>query len=183
MENINGRFSIMVNNGPKIENLTSYIKKWVLKNPGSVISVGTDSQQRGRYVAYAAVIVLIYPNNKGGHVLYTKDYEEVLKRGKSSDGDIFLRLSGEALRSIDVANFLSENGIVVKTIELDYQKYSGTKSSSSYSANSGWIKSLGYEVLGKDDETVLLAVRAADGLVKPKSRKRTRNFSSKLKIA
>lgn len=183
MEDINKRFSIMVNNGPKIENLVKYIKEWVEKNPDSFISVGTDSQQRGRYIAYATVIVLVYANNKGGHVLYTKDYDEQLKKGKSTDGDIFVRLSGEAVRSIDVANFLSENGIVVKTIELDYQKYSGTKSSSSYSANSGWIKSLGYEVLGKDEKTVLFAVRAADGLVKPKSRKRSRNFGQKLKIA
>lgn len=173
MENVNDRFYIMNHSRDKLKSLKDYVKQWIEANPGGKVSVGTDSQQRGRRIAYATVIVLIHEFKRGAHVLFTKDTEEKQKLvGKMSDGDIFVRLSGEAIRSIDVANFLSENGIKVHSIELDYQRYVGTKSSSSYSANSGWIKSLGYEVLGKDSETVLMAVRAADGLVKPKSRRR-----------
>ena len=165
MEDIDKRFSIMVNNSPKIENLTTYVKKYLELHPDSTISIGCDSIQRRSDIVFAVVIVLCPPFRKGSHVLYTRDFEDRKKFGKISNDQIFERLSKEAFRSIELYNFLNLGGIRVHSIELDYQKHENTASKPAYAAHSGWISSLGCMVLGKDGNDILPAIRAADQLV------------------
>lgn len=161
----------MVGNSPQILDLKSYIKDYLNKNPDTKISIGCDSIQRRSDSVFAVVILLIPPFHKGGHVLYTKDFEARKKFGRMSDGQIFERLSGEALRSIELYNYLTESGILINSIELDYQKTKPTKSQSAFGSYCGWIASLGCLVLGKDGRDELFAVRAADSLVNQKKKR------------
>lgn len=144
----------------------SFIENFLLDNPDSDIIIGTDSQNRGDSTVYVSACVLVYPNNKGSRVLYTK---ELIPRVRV----VFDRLRYEAERSLQVAEYLLKNDLLVTHIELDFQNKNGknTKSKSVFQAYEGWVKSIGCEVLGKSDEdskeyVVLQAIAAADKLAK-----------------
>jgi predicted RNase H-related nuclease YkuK (DUF458 family) len=144
--------------------LIPFIENFVKQYPFNDIIVGTDSQNHGGKTVYITAIVLVYPDNKGSRVLFTKS-ELPRIRG------VFERLSLEATYSLDVAQELIKHDILVTHIELDFQEELNTKSKSAFKAYAGWLENIGVEVIGKieqekDDYVPQLAIAAANKLTK-----------------
>src|SRR5690606_29387605 len=92
--------------------LIDYIKNYITSHEDVQIFIGTDSQNKSSTSHYAMVIVL-YNQGKGGHVLYTK---QIIPKVK----DRIQRLLKEVELSIEVAGMLREAGISrTLTIDLD----------------------------------------------------------------
>ena len=84
------------------------------------IFIGTDSQRvrRGRLTLYATVICL-YTVGKGAHIIYTRTKrddigptQKKIKGRKGSDPMLFRRLEWEVTYSMQVADYLKENGCI-----------------------------------------------------------------------
>lgn len=152
--------------------LIPYIKKYLAENANLDVRlyVGTDSQnlrykRATGYVTCVAFHLGTIDNDefsgRGVHIIYK---EKKIKRVT----DHFMRLWEEANLTLQVAEFLRKNGILVHGIDLDFNKEdvpstSGFKSCRLIAGAEGMFKGLGYEVSSKPDE--LFATVAADSLI------------------
>lgn len=117
------------------------------------IYVGTDSQTVGSYTNYATVIVLHW-GNRGANVFYSK---EKLPR----INDMFKKLWGEVERSIEIAEFMLNNGLPKVTyIDLDYNPDPQYKSNNVLRSAIGYVESMGYEARVKPE--AIIASSCAD---------------------
>jgi predicted RNase H-related nuclease YkuK (DUF458 family) len=117
--------------------LIPYVKKYLSENPNVDIYIGCDSQNTGRSTNYATVIVL-HKERKGGHVLYTSESVPKIK-------DRFTRLWSEVEHSIDLAEFLTLNGIKKpKFIDIDLNPDPRFKSNIVLRSALGYVESMGY---------------------------------------
>ena len=102
------------------------------------IYIGADSQNIGEKTHYATVIVLHY-GNSGGHVLYNK---QIVPRVHDS----FIRLWKEVEDSIEVALYLSDQGLPRATyIDLDLNPDPRYQSNTVLRAAMGYVESLGFK--------------------------------------
>lgn len=137
--------------------LISYVKDYIASHRDVQIFIGTDSQNKSSTSHYAMVIVL-YNQGKGGHVLYSK---QIIPRIK----DRIQRLLKEVELSIEVAGLLREAGISrTLTIDLDLNPDNKYMSNKILTSALGWCVSMGYEVRHKPD--AWSASYASDRLVK-----------------
>ena len=116
--------------------LVPYLRDALSGESKIALYVGTDSQNIGDYTHYAAVIVLHYERN-GGHVLYT---QEKIPRIR----DRFSRLWREVEVSMEVADFLRDNGIEATYIDIDLNPDPIYRSNSVLRAALGFVESKGY---------------------------------------
>lgn len=139
-------------------NLVDYIKNYLIKKPETRLFIGTDSQRRGKKVAYATVVVL-YNEGKGGKVLYSKTMVPAIK-------DNFTRLFKEIELSLEIADKLCAGGIEQRlmAIDLDYNEDKKHYSNVLLTSALGWATSLGYECRTKPN--AWCASYASDRLVK-----------------
>jgi|SaaInl5LU_22_DNA_1037371.scaffolds.fasta_scaffold00810_4 predicted RNase H-related nuclease YkuK (DUF458 family) len=137
--------------------LGEYVINYLLDNPGTDIYVGCDSQNHKHGTIYATVVVL-HKNNKGGHVLYTK---ELLPKVLNN----FNKLWGEVDRSIRLATDLNHNfGVPIKCVDLDLNPDPKYRSSQVLPAAVGYVESMGFTPRVKPQE--LWAISAADSICK-----------------
>ena len=134
-----------------------YITNYLIDNPGTDIYVGCDSQNTRDLTVYATVVVL-HKNNKGGHVLYSR--ESVPKIYNN-----FNKLWGEVDRSIQLATELNhEFGIPIKYVDLDLNPDPKYRSNQVLRAAVGYVESMGFIPRVKPNE--LWAISAADSICK-----------------
>lgn len=134
-----------------------YITNYLIDNPGTNIYVGCDSQNTRDLTVYATVVVL-HKNNKGGHVLYSR--ESVPKIYNN-----FNKLWGEVDRSIQLATELSEVfGIPIKYVDLDLNPDPKYRSNQVLRAAVGYVESMGFVPRVKPND--LWAISAADSICK-----------------
>lgn len=143
--------------GKPIDNVIEYIKDYLATHDNIEILIGSDSQRHGRKIVYGVVIVL-YNVGHGGHVLCTKevvDIEPVLP----------VKLITEVWKSVEIAEFLRENGIPkVKFIDIDLNPDPKWKSNNTLREAIGMVQGMGYSVRWKRNGA--LATSAADHLVR-----------------
>ena len=145
-------------NNRKIVNTIQHLKDKLLESKKEVeIYIGCDSQNHGNDTVYVSVIVLHY-EKQGGHVIYCKETVPRIK-------DQFTRLWREVEISIEVAEYLKENGIKApKHIDVDMNPDPQYRSNQSVYAAMGYIESYGYSARCKPN--ALAASYAADRMCK-----------------
>ena len=94
--------------------ISSYVKKYIFDNSIYPIKlhVGCDSQNISNHTNYATT-VLFHIGNTGCHFLYHKERLPKIQ-------DMWTKLWGETTRSVDVAIYLKDRGIIVDSIDLDF---------------------------------------------------------------
>lgn len=144
----------------KVINPISYCHDYLKNNPGTNIYVGCDSQNKGRHTVYVTAICF-RREMRAVHVIYHKEKVERINK-------IQQRLWKECERVIEVANMLSNNGISIYQVELDYNGENGWESNKLADAGRGWLIGLGYnaavkpENIHSKDAPEMVATRAAD---------------------
>jgi predicted RNase H-related nuclease YkuK (DUF458 family) len=139
----------------KSVDVKDYVTEYIVKHDDIKVYVGCDSQQVGRDLKYATVIVLYHPG-KGGHVLFKAERVPRIREVK-------MKIMGEVNRSIEVATYLrDEVGIDVDQVDLDINDDEKFKSNVALTEAVGWVLGMGFNVKWKPEE--LFAVPAANQL-------------------
>ena len=138
-------------------NLVDYIKTYINDNPNVELLIGCDSQGYWDKTVYATVIALYKPGN-GAHVLYRREVLPVERVRQ-------VRLMNEVWKSIEVAEFLKQEGLPQVTyIDIDINPDKRYKSNEVLRAAVGLVEGMGYKVRYKT--LGAMATFAADTLVK-----------------
>jgi len=152
-------------NGQEIENLAEYVKTHIRQYPGEYeIFVGTDSQRmRKRYTVLFAMVICMYRQGKGAHVIYAKYKRSDIK-------DKYTRLRTEVAYSLEIANYLTANDVLVDpsimTIHIDLSPNVINDSNKLYKEAIGWVTGMGYLCEAKPNAPA--ASYAGDWVVKNK---------------
>lgn len=141
-----------------IEHTLEQIQKW----PGLKVYIATDSQDYGPYTVYATAVVYRY-GTRGAHYIYFKEKVPRIR-------DMYVRLYGEGVRTIDTAELISsEIPISFEALEFDYNHISRWASNRLLSVMSGWAKALNYNPVFKNSEDhIMIAAKAADHIARNK---------------
>jgi len=137
--------------------LVPYVKDYLESNEGVEILIGCDSQNQGEKTTYA-IVVALYRNGKGAHVLYKK-WKTEREYTRS------IRLLNEVWYAVETAEFMREAGIKKpKWIDIDLNPDPRYKSNEVFRQAVGLVEGMGYEVRYKSLGPI--ATYAADHLVK-----------------
>ena len=126
--------------------------KILKQHPNLKVHIGTDSQNVGLETVYVSVIAYRF-GIRGVHYIYTKEKLPLVR-------DMFTRLFDECVRSIDIAEWFTQQINIKVEIDMDYNQDEFSQSNKLIGATRGWAVSLGYEVNVKPD--IQIATRAAD---------------------
>ena len=137
--------------------LNDYIKEYMNVNENVDILIGCDSQNIGANTIYA-IVVALYREGKGAHVLY--------RRWKTEKERVrYIRLLQEVWYAIETAEALGEAGIPKpKWIDVDLNPDPKYKSNEVFRQAVGMVEGMGYKVRYKTLGPI--ATYAADHLVK-----------------
>lgn len=135
--------------------VVKYTKKIMGQYPQCEIRVGTDSQTHRTHIRYVTVVAYRW-GTRGVHLIYNK--EKLSKKGL----DRYNRLYIEAVKSIELAEYLKKNGVMINAIDMDYNGKLNTPSNKLIGPTKGWAEGLGYKVYIKPDSQI--ATKAADEL-------------------
>jgi predicted RNase H-related nuclease YkuK (DUF458 family) len=138
-------------NGNRIDPI-SHTLDIIKRYPYAEIHIGTDSQNIGKETRYATVIAYRL-GSRGVHYILNKASVNIIN-------DMWTRLWKEAEKSIDVAEWLTQQITVRVDIDMDYNSDENFKSHKLIAAAKGWANSLGYKVNIKPNNQI--ATRAAD---------------------
>ena len=122
------------------------------KQPSTKIYIGTDSQNVGIQTIYVTAIAYRF-GIRGVHYIYSKEKVPIIK-------DLFKRLFEECSRTIETAEWFTQQINVNVELDMDYNEDESCVSNKLISAASGWASSLGYKVITKPGN--IIAVWAAD---------------------
>ncbi|MBM77091.1 MAG: hypothetical protein CL846_01290 [Crocinitomicaceae bacterium] len=141
-------------NDDKEYEVSEYVNSYLKKN--SIIKikiyVGCDSQNFKSSTTYATTIVFHLGNN-GCHFIYRKETIPKIK-------DMWTKLWGETKRSVEIANYLKNNNILIDSIDLDFNNKSIHWSNKLVSSSVGYVESMGFKANIKPK--ILPAISAAD---------------------
>jgi predicted RNase H-related nuclease YkuK (DUF458 family) len=137
--------------------LNEYIKEYMNTNDGVDILIGCDSQNIGAHTIYA-IVVALYREGKGAHVLYRR-WKAEKERVRS------IRLLQEVWYAIETAEELGKAVIKKpKWIDIDLNPDPKYKSNEVFRQAVGMVEGMGYKVRYKTLGPI--ATYAADHLVK-----------------
>ena len=138
--------------------IADYVKKYIQDNKFNKIKiyVGCDSHNRGEWTTYVTTLV-IHIGETGCHVMYNKEKVNRIN-------DLWTRLWNEVEKSVDLANYMRENGINIHNIDLDLNANEKHASNKLVAAATGYVNSMGIKARIKPE--ILPAVHAADNLSK-----------------
>lgn len=126
--------------GKEIPNIIEYIKDYITNKDNVEILIGSDSQCYGNKKTVYGVVIALYTKGKGAHILCSR---ETVKMEK----DTSYRLLTEVWKSIEVAEFLKENGLPKPTwIDIDLNPDPKYKSNTVLRQAVGLVESMGYKV-------------------------------------
>ena len=137
--------------------LSNYVLKYLSNSESQNIKihVGCDSQNIGKSTHYATTVVF-HIGNSGCHFVYKKE-----KLPKIDD--MWTKLWGETTRSVEIANYLKDNGVNIDSVDLDFNSNDSHKSNKLVSASVGYVESMGFKANIKP--SILPAISAADMMV------------------
>lgn len=144
--------------GNKIDDLLEYIKDFIKDKNDLEILIGSDSQCfKNRKTVYGVVIAL-YTKGKGAHVICKRESGPMEYNTQK-------RLLNEVWKSIEVAEYLKNNGLPKPTwIDIDLNPDPKYKSNSVLRQAVGLVEGMGYKVRYK--QLGALSTYAANHLVR-----------------
>ena len=126
--------------GKPIPEVVEYIKDYISTRENVEILIGSDSQSYSNRKTIYGVVVALYTKGKGAHVLCTR---ETLPMEYNTPS----RLLGEVWKSLEVAEFLKENGLPKPTwIDIDLNPDPKYKSNATLRQAVGLVEGMGYKV-------------------------------------
>jgi len=126
--------------GTPIPDVIDYIKEYITTREDVEILIGSDSQCYGNKKTIYGVVIALYTKGKGAHVLCTRE-TVAMERNTPS------RLLNEVWRSLEVAEFLKENGLPKpQWIDIDLNPDPKYKSNSVLRQAVGLVEGMGYKV-------------------------------------
>ena len=129
----------------KVVDLIPYLNEKLSETEDTKIYIGTDSQNIGGKTVYASVIVLHY-GNRGAHVIYSRlKVDRIRER--------FAKLWKEVEMSMEIARYLTENGINATYVDIDLNPDPKYGSNNVLRAALGFIESYGYVARCKPEAT------------------------------
>jgi predicted RNase H-related nuclease YkuK (DUF458 family) len=126
--------------GTMIPNLIEYVREYVSSRENVEILIGSDSQCYGNKKTVYGVVIALYTPGRGAHVLCTR---ETLPMEYNTP----TRLLNEVWKSIELAEWLKENGLPkVKWIDIDLNPDPKYKSNTVFRQAVGLVEGMGYQV-------------------------------------
>ena len=126
--------------GVQIPDLVEYIREYISTRENVEILIGSDSQCYGNKKTIYGVVIALYTKGKGAHVLCSRETVP-MERNTST------RLLSEVWKSIEVAEFLKENGLPKPTwIDIDLNPDVRYKSNKVLREAIGLVEGMGYKV-------------------------------------
>ena len=99
--------------GTPVSDIVEYIREYLKNRENVEILIGSDSQCYGHKKTIYGVVIALYTSGKGAHVLCTR---ETLPMEYNTP----TRLLSEVWKSIEIAEYLKENGLPKPTwIDID----------------------------------------------------------------
>ena len=140
-------------NGEKIVNISQYVKDYIEADTMTSefqIMVGCDSLPKRFIGATYVTVVCIYRVGRGAHLIFTRE-------SKVKTHSMRERLWGEVYRAVEVANGLSDNGVMEMKrvtkfeIHLDFNPSERYESNVIHNDALGYIRGLGFDAFAKPD--------------------------------
>ena len=126
--------------GTEVLDIVSYIREYLSHRDNVEILIGSDSQCYGNKKTIYGVVIALYTPGKGAHVLCTR---ETLPMEHNTPS----RLLGEVWKSIEMAEFLKQNGLPKpQWIDIDLNPDPKYKSNSVLRQAVGMVEGMGYKV-------------------------------------
>jgi predicted RNase H-related nuclease YkuK (DUF458 family) len=127
-------------NGEKITDVVQYIKDYIATKENVEILIGSDSQCYSNKKTIYGVVIALYTKGKGAHVVCSRETVP-MERNTST------RLLNEVWKSIEVAEYLKENGLPKpEWIDIDLNPDPKYKSNSVLRQAVGLVEGMGYKV-------------------------------------
>lgn len=144
--------------GTPITDVVDYIREYISTREDVEILIGSDSQCYGNRKTIYGIVVALYTKGKGAHVLCTRETVPMEHNTQS-------RLLSEVWKSIEIAEFLKENGLPKPTwIDIDLNPDPKYKSNSVLRQAVGMVEGMGYKVRYK--QLGAMSTYAANHLVR-----------------
>jgi predicted RNase H-related nuclease YkuK (DUF458 family) len=144
--------------GKPIDDVVDYIKNYLSENNDVEILIGSDSQSYGNIQTTYGVVIALYRNGKGAHVLCNREVLPI-------EWNLSKRLLNEVWKSIEIAEYLKDNGLPKpKWIDIDLNPDPKYKSNSVLRQAVGMVEGMGYKVRYK--QLGALSTYAANHLVR-----------------
>jgi predicted RNase H-related nuclease YkuK (DUF458 family) len=144
--------------GTPITDVVDYIREYISTREDIEILIGSDSQCYSNRKTVYGIVVALYTKGKGAHVLCTRETVPMEHNTQS-------RLLSEVWKSIEIAEFLKENGLPKPTwIDIDLNPDPKYKSNSVLRQAVGMVEGMGYKVRYK--QLGALMTYAANHLVR-----------------
>jgi predicted RNase H-related nuclease YkuK (DUF458 family) len=144
--------------GTPITDVVDYIREYISTREDVEILIGSDSQCYSNRKTVYGIVVALYTKGKGAHVLCTRETVPMEHNTQS-------RLLSEVWKSIEIAEFLKENGLPKPTwIDIDLNPDPKYKSNSVLRQAVGMVEGMGYKVRYK--QLGALMTYAANHLVR-----------------
>ena len=126
--------------GIEIPNILEYIRDFISTKENVEILIGSDSQCYSNKKTIYGVVIALYTPGKGAHVLCTR---ETLPMEYNTS----IRLLNEVWKSIEIAEYLKENGLPKPNwIDIDLNPDPKFKSNSVLRQAVGMVEGMGYKV-------------------------------------
>ena len=126
--------------GTPVSDIVEYIREYLKNRENVEILIGSDSQCYGHKKTIYGVVIALYTSGKGAHVLCTR---ETLPMEYNTP----TRLLSEVWKSIEIAEYLKENGLPKPTwIDIDLNPDPKFKSNGVLRQAVGLVEGMGYKV-------------------------------------
>ena len=126
--------------GIPIPDVVEYIKEYVSTREDVEILIGSDSQCYGNRKTVYGVVIALYTKGKGAHVICQRETTPM-------EFNTPTRLLNEVWKSIEVAEFLKENGLKKpQWIDIDLNPDPKYRSNKVLRQAVGLVEGMGYKV-------------------------------------
>jgi predicted RNase H-related nuclease YkuK (DUF458 family) len=126
--------------GKCIPNVIEYIKNYIQDNENVDLLIGADSQCYENRITKYGVVIALYTKGKGAHVVCMRETVPI-------EHNMQMRLMNEVWKSVQVAEFLKNNGLPKpKFIDIDLNPDPKYKSNLMLRQAIGLVEGMGYRV-------------------------------------
>ena len=144
--------------GTPIPDAVEYIKEYVSTREDVEILIGSDSQCYGNRKTVYGVVIALYTKGRGAHVICKCETMPM-------EYNTSVRLMNEVWKSIEVAEYLKENGLKKpQWIDIDLNPDPKFKSNKVLRQAIGLVEGMGYRVRTKHQDAMM--TYAANHLVR-----------------
>jgi hypothetical protein len=131
--------------GIVIPDIAEYVREYISSKEDVELLIASDSQCYGNYKTVYGVVIALYTPGKGAHVLCNREVTPM-------EFDTSNRLMTEVWKSVQVAEYLRENGLPKpKFIDIDLNPDPKYRSNKVLRQAIGFVEGMGYKARYKHD--------------------------------